>query len=299
MTPDERTIPIVIYRPEQLFVGGDPARGFQPQTTGTSCTVSWDDLTRLLGRAHVGDPTTHPDPNTQKSARGGWSACRLRGGRRLASAFVETRLLGLDIDRHGDIDRALRAFQPFRKLVHATYKSTEAEPRCRVILPLKESCFSTEKFKRAHHAVRYAVVRAGWFEADDFDDAGSDPSRLWYLPMVAPGVSYRFEVTDGELLDIEKLLPSRPSLKKTTSPTPSPTTANRSAALAFAERKMADTQEGRRHTTVFSLAAWLGTITPPIPDDQIEASLLAHAPEGHDAEFRRTIRDGIRRARAA
>lgn len=158
-TADERTIPIVIYRPQQLFMAGDPARGFRSNTTGTSGRVSWTGLVRMLNRAPVGDPKRHPNPNIAKAARGGWSACRLIGGRRLASAFVETRLLGLDIDRHGDIDEALRAFGPFKKIVHSTYKSTAANPRCRVILALKEPCFSTETYKRGHLAVRHAVVR--------------------------------------------------------------------------------------------------------------------------------------------
>jgi hypothetical protein len=116
-------VPIVLYTPSQLFVDGDPARGFRGKTTGTLGTTTWTGLVRLLSRAPEGDPKRYPDPNVQKSARGGWSACALKGGRRLASAFGETRLLGLDIDKNGDIEKALEAFAPFRKIVHGTYKS--------------------------------------------------------------------------------------------------------------------------------------------------------------------------------
>src|SRR5271168_5032767 len=96
-------VPIVLYTPSQLFVDGDPARGFRGKTTGTLGTTTWTGLVRLLSRAPGGDPKRYPDPNVQKSARGGWSACALNRGRRLASAFIETRLLGLDIDKNGDI----------------------------------------------------------------------------------------------------------------------------------------------------------------------------------------------------
>ena len=285
--------PVVLYTPSQLFVDGDPARGFRGKTTGTPGTTTWAGLVRLLSRAPEGDLNRYPDPNVQKSARGGWSACALNGGRRLASAFIETRLLGLDIDKNGDIEKVLEAFSPFQKIVHGTYKSTPTAPRCRVILPLKDTCRDPGLFRCAHRAVRAAVVRRGWFHPEDFDDAGSDPSRLWFLPMVPPGVRYGFRVTDGEPLDIGKLVTS-----KVTGCTARPKTISKpSAALAWATRKMNDAPEGRRHGTVYSMAAWLSEIAPPIPHDDIYATLLPHAPEGRAAEFRRTIGDGIRQGR--
>ncbi len=294
-------IPVVIYSPEQLFVGGDPAKGFVKPTTGTRGTTTWEGLVRLLSRAPEGDAKKHSDPNIAKAARGGWSACALRGGRRLASAFEETRLLGLDIDKNGDVEKALKAFEPFKKIVHITYKSTPDKPRCRVILLLKQPCRETEVFRRAHRAVRHAVVRAGWFHEDDFDDAGSDPSRLWYLPMVPPGVPYTFHATDGALLDVGKLATSaatkKPCVKKTAK-TGRPNTDG-SGALAWADRKMREAPEGHRHKTVYSTAVWLSEIEPPIPEHEIESVLLRHAPDGHENEFKRTIADAIRRGRAA
>jgi hypothetical protein len=293
---DASPIPLVIYKPSQLFVDGEPAKGFRSKTTGTPGTATWAGLVRLLSRAPEGDPTKYPDPNVQKSARGGWSACGLADGRRVGLAFVEARLLGLDIDKHGDIEKALKAFGPFRKIVHSTYRSSTCAPRCRVLLMLKDACRDAEVFRRAHRVVRQAVVQAGWFEADDFDDAGCDPSRLWFLPMVPPGTPYVCHVTDGELLDLSKLVtPARPiaSRKAITEMTP-----NSSRALAWAGRKMAEAPEGHRHTTVYSMAAWLAEIAPPIPDTDILSALLPHAPQGREAEFERTVGDAIRQGRA-
>lgn len=295
-------IPLVIYKPEQLFVGADPRKGFVKPTIGTSGVTTWTDLARMLSRATQGDPKKYIDPNLQKAARGGWSACALHGGRRLAVAFLETRLLGLDIDKNGDIEKALKAFEPFKKIVHTTYKSTPDKPRCRVILLLNDACRDSEVFRRAHRGLRAAVVRASWFHEDDFDDAGSDPSRLWYLPMVPPGGTYTCHVTDGALLDLSKLvMPStaKAKSKKTSKPTKNKTTTNVSGALVWADRRMREAAEGRRHTTVYSTAAWLAEIEPPIPVHDIEAALMAYAPDGHEPEFRRTIADAIRRGRAA
>lgn len=298
---DTTPIPVVIYTPSQLYVDGDPANGFRPRTTGTPGSTTWAGLVRLLSRAPEGDPKKYADPDVQKSTRGGWSACGLKGGRRLGSAFVETVLLGLDIDKNGDIERVLRAFAPFKKIVQLTYKSTVAAPRCRVILRLKEPCRDAETFRRAHRAVRDAVVRAGWFQPADFDNAGSDPSRLWFLPMVPPGVPYVFHVTDGDLLDMSKLVPNvaskAPSLKK--SPRSVKPNTNGSGALAWADRKMRAAPEGHRHTTAYSMAAWLAEIDPPIPEPEIVSALMAHAPVRREAEFRRTIADAIQRGRAA
>jgi hypothetical protein len=291
---DAAPIPIVLYTPFQLYVDGDPAKGFRPRTRGTLGTTPWAGLARLLSRAPEGDPKKYPDPNVQKSARGGWSACALNEGRRLGSAFVETRLLGLDIDKNGHVEQALKAFAPFKKIVHSTYKSTEGAPRCRVVLFLKDTCRDAEMFRRAHRAVRQTVVHGGWFQSNDFDDAGSDPSRLWFLPMVPPGGRYIFHVTGGVLLDLSKLVTTTVA---TTRPL-TKTTSNGSGALGWAHRRMAEAPEGHRHTTVFSLAAWLAEITPPLPDTDILSTLMARAPHGREAEFHRTALDGIRRRRA-
>lgn len=180
-------------------MGGDPAKGFLSQTMGTPGNTTCSDLVSLLGRATEGDPRRYKDPSVEKSARGGWTACSLQNGRRLAKAFIETRLLALDVDGNGDIDRALDAFAPFKKIVHSSYKSTATAPRCRVLLVLNGSCRYARGFLRAHQAIRRAVVHAGYLQANDFDDAGSDPSRLWFLPMVPPGIAYRFQETDGDL----------------------------------------------------------------------------------------------------
>lgn len=298
---DSLSIPIVIYTPSQLFVDGDPAKAFRARTTGTPGTTTWDGLVRMLSRAPEGDPSRYADPNVQKAARGGWSACALKNGRRLGEAFVETRLLGLDIDNNGEIEKALAAFAPFKKIVHSTYKSTAEAPRCRVVLLLKEPCRDADAFRRAHRALRQGLVRAGWFRAEDFDDAGSDPSRLWFLPMVPPGVPYAFHVTEGALLDLRKLVPNvaseKPTIRK--SKNTKTTSTNGAGALVWADRRMSAASEGQRHTRAFSLSAWLAEISPPIPEPEIEAMLMRHAPEGREAEFERTIADGIRRGRAA
>ena len=300
-TPEnERMIPLVIYKPQQLFMAGNPARGFRSNTTGTSGRVSWTGLVEVSAgrRSEVQNGTAIPEHREGRSwwidrlPSPGWTPPGI-GVRRDPAAGPRHR----QARRHRPRAEGIRA--PSR-VVHQTYKSTDAEPRCRVILLLKEPCLSANRFRRGHVAVRHAVVRVKWFAADDFDDQGSDPSRLWYLPMVPPDARYRFEVTDGEPLDLDKLVPNAPPPPRTRKdPTSRATTSKGSAALAWAERRMAETREGHRHTTVFSLAAWLGEMTPPIDEGDIMTALLAHAPDGHDAEFERTIRDGLRRARAA
>ena len=55
-------VPIVLYTPSQLFVDGDPARGFRGKTTGTLGTTTWTGLVRLLSRAAGSTDRAMSDP---------------------------------------------------------------------------------------------------------------------------------------------------------------------------------------------------------------------------------------------
>lgn len=285
---------ITTFTPRQLFVDGDPKRNFRAGTTGTPQEAMWSGLARLLGPEHVKvvDPRDYGgDLDLAKRARGGWVACKLTEGRRLTSSFEWTSLMGFDLDKTG-LANASWAFAPFRKIIHGTYKSSDAKPRCRVILLLKEVCTDIGTFKRAHQALRAELVRSRGLPADD-DPAGSDPHRLWYFPVIQPGSDYEFEATGGELVDVTAWAARNPPVerkKRTNVPT------DAAAALTWAGIKQASASEGTRHHTAFASAAWLAELNAT--DDEIEAALLPYAPDGREREFKKVISDGIARGRA-
>jgi hypothetical protein len=299
VSTDPTPLPVTIYRAADLHVGGDPCKGFRPRTTGTSSTVTWAELARVLGpgRCTVGDPGKYPDPKVAKSARGGISLCGLDGGRRLASAFTGTRLLGLDLDHHGDVDQALRAWAPFRKMVFTTYRNTPTEPRCRVVLMLSETCSDASALRQGHQAVRQVAVNQGWFKAGDFDNAGADPTRLWFLPMIPPGSRYVFHVTDGALLDLARL-PAPPPPKQSIRPRSSGG-GDGSAAIARAREIIRETPHGGRHERMRNLALWLARDVSISADAAIYDALTIPADDENEArEFHSAIAWGIKTGRA-
>jgi len=172
---DTAAIPIVIYKPQQLFVGGDPGKGFVKPTIGTPGVTTWNALARMLSRASEGDPKKYIDPNLQKAARGGWSACALHGGRRLGSAFIETRLLGLDIDKNGDIEKVLTAIAGGPQIASAPLEPVGLLPNQGVVNALAEVV----------HAGRVKVaVRSVYLQGALTDEGRALPQ----MPVVQDGV---------------------------------------------------------------------------------------------------------------
>ncbi len=227
------------------------------------------------------------------------------------AAFVHTRLLTIDIDAHGEIERAAAALAPFCKAIHSTYNSAPDSPRCRVVVLLAELCTDLRVYKKTHAAVRERLYSWGYVRPDkdrgikgDIDEGASDATRLSYAPMHQPGREFRFLATEGDLLDVNRIPePARPAPRPSS---PSPRDRNpdryREAALRRAEEQVRSSLEGQRHEALFKEAASLGRAELALADGEIWSALqvaaLSSMGEGRPLEIERTIRDGIARERS-
>ncbi len=283
---------------------------FATRHIGISCQMRWSEFCGYLSRGVLGDPAKYPDPEIAKRQEGGWAGGLYRDSWREHTAFVHTELLTIDIDAHGEIERAAEAFAPFRKAIHSTYKSSPDAPRCRVVLQLAKPCTDLQTYKRAHAALRERLYSWGYIRPDrahkikgDIDEGASDGTRLSYAPMYQPGRVFGFLATDGALLDIEQIPePPKPA------PRPVSTTARdrnpdkyREGALRRAESEVRSSLEGQRHESLFKEAASLARPQLGLTDTDIwsalESAALAVMGEGRRFEIERTIRDGIARGR--
>jgi hypothetical protein len=272
------TFPMTIFSPAALFINGDPTK-FAPNTTGIPGPATWESFTKMFDASRI--------KTGAKGNRGGASLCGLRGGRRTTASFEATGLLGLDVDHHGDIDRALtaKAFAPFMKVIHSTHSSTEAEPRSRIIFVTKKLCTDRSVLRRAHQALRAAAIRLDGYVETDFDNAGQDPERLFYLPTIPPGGVYRVEITPGELLDLDRLAPPQaPPVRQPQRHTPRTCEGQGwGGAIAHAEQQMRVAEPSQRHDTSRNMAFFLARATPEIPADVIRSTVLAFCPS-HERE---------------
>jgi len=209
-----------------LFHHGIPL-GWRPGSAqiGTPREQTWQTFTRTLQAPPVvrdwrdfycpgGTNTERDARNCAKAVRGAVALCSLRDNLRTGSSFISTQLLGLDIDHGGNVDHALEVFDGLKKIIVSTYNSDanngSGGERCRVFFPLRDLCSDRTLVQRGHDGLRARLVRQGHYQEGDLDAAGSDPERLFYLPVVPPGVTFRCEVTDGEDLDLARLAHGMP-----------------------------------------------------------------------------------------
>jgi hypothetical protein len=309
--PDDVIFDVLALPAWRLHPDGDLTH-FAAKHRGVACRMRWAEICGYLCRGVPGDPSHYPDPEIAKRQEGGWTGGLYRDGWRHHSAFVCTQLLTIDVDAHGEIERAAEALAPFRKAIHSTFKSTPDAPRCRVVLPLAVPCTDLREYKRAHAGVRERLYSWGYVRPDrragikgDIDEGASDATRLSYAPMYQPGRAFRFLATAGLALDVPRI-PEPPK----SAPRP-PTTAlrernpdrYREAALRRAEDEVRTALEGQRHESLFKEAASLARPELELREEDIWSALLpaflAIAGEARRREGERTIADGIARGRAA
>jgi hypothetical protein len=268
-----------------LYVG--PARFRRSPQVGVPCQRTWRQLADGLSRANTGD---------SKDVAGAWSPARYRGDVRRKDHLVSIGALVVDVDDGGDVGRAALAVQRYRAVVHETFSSTAAAPRCRIVLALVEP-INAETYEKVHAVVR-AHLRASAFDADE---AAKDASRLSYLPVRRPGDGYGFAETDGAPLNAAGVLAAQPAHRGTWLPPRNDRGgAYACGALRRAAQAVAAAREGARNVTLnretYCLARLDGIDSATIEATMLDAALAAGLPE-HEA--RRTIVGAIRARRGA
>lgn len=168
--------------------------------------MHWSELLARLSTTHR-TTETHAQYMKESKARqdeikdiGGFVGGLLAGGRRKPEAVQHRSLLTLDMDS------APKGFwadfvmlYDFAACIYSTHKHSPDYPRLRLLIPLNRVVNPTE-----YEAVGRRL--AGELGIEGFDHTGFQPYRLMYWPSTSADGEYLFEVQDGELLDVDKVL---------------------------------------------------------------------------------------------
>jgi len=268
-----------------LYVAPEHFRA-SPQV-GVQRRIAWAQLSSYLSRTTTG---------TAKDAAGAWSPALYRDGVRRKQAIVCVYALVVDVDEGGDVDLVASALARYAAVVHETFSSTPATPRCRVVILFAEPV-DTMTYERTHVIVR-AHLRVAGIVADE---GAKDASRLSFAPVRRPGTDYRVRVIDGQPLSAARViaaqrpLPSRRSQRRVEHDS-----SYACGALRRAAEAVATAREGTRNETLNRETYCLARLDD-LDDVTIETEMLdaALAVGLSEREARRTIAGAIRSRRGA
>jgi len=97
---------------------------------GTATRPTFAELGACLARPLIGDA---------KDCAGAYSPALYTDNVRRKPNLVKIWAMVVDIDQGGDVDRVVQLVGRYRAIVHSTFSSTEADPRCRVLILLAEA----------------------------------------------------------------------------------------------------------------------------------------------------------------
>lgn len=158
----------------------------------------------------------HCQPLREKLQAPAWLPVRMREGsrRRKASEVAAVWALVLDLDQ--DVRSIEHLWRSVRQLqceaiAHTTWSHSEAHPKARVVLPLREECPAEQWQAVWRAAQRWALT---W--GASMDQACKDPSRIYFLP-AAPRErlgAFRARMWTGERICWRRLLCEHPEPKQ-------------------------------------------------------------------------------------
>lgn len=170
--------------------------------------ILWSKFIEKLKQAHVVNVTAAEYRKAPKQERdklkdvGGYVGGYLRGQRRKLENVIHRQLITLDIDfAHPDIWQDAQIQFDCAAAIHATFSSSQSNPRYRLILPLSREASPDEYVAAARHV-------ASLLDIELFDSTTFDVNRLMFWPAVASDVEYYMEYQDGPWLDLDKILDS-------------------------------------------------------------------------------------------
>ena len=152
---------------------------------------------------------------------GGFVAGALKGGRRKIDTVELRSMLALDGDR---IDKSfLENYEenaPYTSLLYTTHRSTEENPRVRLVYPLTRDV-TAEEFVAVS---RYLAEMLG---IDYFDECSYQPNQLMYWPSTPSNGVFVYKEVEKEWLDPDVILSAH---TEWTDPTRLPTSSRESRA---------------------------------------------------------------------
>ena len=213
------------YGPITIAVGQS-----RKSTNWKNKQLLWSQLVERLG---IPERTTESSLEYKAMAKplrdevkdvGGFVGGTLKGGRRKAEAILQRRLLTLDLD---DVPRGADPWDTIvlvlgcAAVLYSTHSHTPNAPRLRLVIPL-----SREVSPEEYAAVARKIAQD--IGIDMCDDTTYEPHRLMYWPSLPYDGEYRYEVSDGEWLDVDEQLSRYVDWHD---PTEWPTSSRRAEAL--------------------------------------------------------------------
>ena len=133
---------------------------------------------------------------------GGFVGGSLKGGRRIAEAIMQRRLLTLDLDdvpRNADPWDTVVLVLGCAAVLYSTHSHRPEAPRLRLVMPLSRPV-SPEEYSAIARKVAQDIG------IDMCDDTTYEPHRLMYWPSASINAEYRYEVEDGPWLNADEQL---------------------------------------------------------------------------------------------
>ena len=286
--PERREEPIAL-----TLIGADNlARS--PQR-GARLVEEWSGLVRWL---------SHPVVTPDKASMGGFTLADLRDGVRRKTHVIGVSALGIDYDQGvATLAKAHAALARYRHVVYTTASHETNAPRWRAIIGLSRIAAIDEHALLWAHAARLLDARG-----IVLDRGAKDACRLWYVPTVRPGGRFEISAGEGELLDVDGVVPIARAWAdyeraRTVAKAPPPALAGAYArgALRRAAGTLASTVPGERHFVLNREAYALARSKLELTEAEIENALLptfvAVAGEARRHEGQRVIRDAFRSRR--
>jgi|HubBroStandDraft_2_1064218.scaffolds.fasta_scaffold01184_22 hypothetical protein len=254
---------------------------------GVPCVMPWESLAAYLSRPSVGE---------EKGCAGGYALGRYVDNMRRKQNLVTLEAVVLDFDESA-VGAVAAALGRYSTITHETFSSRDEAPRCRALVRLSAPIDGLVYEKV--HAILRAKLRAAGLPPDE---GAKDPCRLSYSPVRRTGAAFRFNATEGELLDAAAVLAAQPPAPPRAAPQiprPEHRDAYAREALRRASSAVSSGNPGERHYTLSKEAFTLTRLG--LREDEIASALLpafvaaAGEPRRHEGE--RTIADAIRARR--
>jgi hypothetical protein len=206
------------------------------ETGLTSAVTHWRSCEEPRGVRHhvalsrVFERFRTPVVGTIKEQLPGWAPVTFRNDYRNLANFECAFAVGLDVEKgETRFEATLALWSAFCCFVHTTYSHAPKAHRLRVIFPTSRPITREAEWRR----VRRWLARRSNEAGQRCDPFAADPSRLWFVPGIAPGGEYLWRENGGAVLDVDAVLeqelveePEAPALAPVL-PIPTTTTIDR------------------------------------------------------------------------
>jgi predicted P-loop ATPase len=173
--------------------------------------LNWDEVVEYIGaKGWMRDPDVATrSAYTDKFDVPLWSGHVLKANSRRLDQNVEAiHVMAIDFDENASIEDVDWAFGDWQRIVHTTWQHTPANPRCRVILPLRRPVKPGEEFDKLAKFLKEHALASGLKPDNTFDEA-----RFFFLPASPDESNYHYVYADSgdlcTLLDPDSVLGGR------------------------------------------------------------------------------------------